>query len=394
MSRLHRLTRLKDYYRVLGVSEDADAETVKRAYRRLARRWHPDVNRSADAKERMSELNEAYRVISDAELRAEYDARRRRGVPEAPPPPTEAGAVGVGHVFSVVDFPSPLYSLAFAPDSLELAVGGFDNTIRFTHALTGEKLGEVSLPRASPSALRWVSRSRLVAVGSSERFACYWVIEDMRRVKTKTKRAEWVSAHAISPDGRKVALGSLHRSVVLWEPEKDRDLYVRRPHTSSVTALAFSPDGRLIASGGNDDRVVLLEARSGFPYCELGPFGVPPSALEFSADNSLLAICVADRSVRVHELRTGNLKSLLWLYDLTIETVAFHPCGWLVATGCRSGEVQLWNALGGKEVARLGGHGEAIRALAFSRDGRYLAVGGLDRVLSLWRVEVGEKPAP
>lgn len=391
---MYRTAKLKDYYRVLGVPEDADTETVKRAYRRLARRLHPDVNRSADAKERMSELNEAYRIISDAELRAEYDARRRRGVPEAPPPPTAAGAVGVVHVLSIVDFPSPLYSLAFAPKSLNIAVAGFDNAIRFTHALTGEKLGEVSLPRAAPSVLRWVSRSRLVAAGSSERYACYWAIEDARLRKTKTKPAEWVSAHAISPDGRKVALGSFHRSVVLWHPERDHVLYVRRPHAASVTALAFSPDGRLLASGGNDDRVVLLETRSGFPYCEFGPFGVSPSALEFSADNSLLAICVADRSVRIHEMRTGNLKTLLWLYDLTIETVAFHPCGWLVATGCRSGEVQLWNALAGMEVARLGGHGEAVRALAFSSNGQYLAVGGLDRVLSVWRVEVGEKPSP
>lgn len=63
----------KDYYQTLGVERGADAAAVKKAYRRLARKYHPDVSKEPDAAARMSELNEAYAVLSDPEKRAAYD---------------------------------------------------------------------------------------------------------------------------------------------------------------------------------------------------------------------------------------------------------------------------------------------------------------------------------
>ena len=86
--------QFKDYYQVLGVARDASAEAVKKAYRQLARKYHPDVSKEADASARMSEVNEAYAVLSDAERRAAYDAvgqGRRQGEPFTPPPDWDAG---------------------------------------------------------------------------------------------------------------------------------------------------------------------------------------------------------------------------------------------------------------------------------------------------------------
>ncbi len=69
----------KDYYEVLGVSRSASAEEVKRAYRRLAREHHPDVNSHPDAEERFKELGEAYAVLSDPERRQRYDLYGHNG---------------------------------------------------------------------------------------------------------------------------------------------------------------------------------------------------------------------------------------------------------------------------------------------------------------------------
>lgn len=63
----------QDYYEVLGVSRSASLEDVKKSYRRLAREYHPDVNKSTDAEERFKEIVEAYNVLSDDEKRARYD---------------------------------------------------------------------------------------------------------------------------------------------------------------------------------------------------------------------------------------------------------------------------------------------------------------------------------
>ncbi len=64
---------MADYYELLGVSRDADADTLKRAYRRLARQFHPDVNKDPGAEDRFKEIGRAYEVLSDPQTRARYD---------------------------------------------------------------------------------------------------------------------------------------------------------------------------------------------------------------------------------------------------------------------------------------------------------------------------------
>jgi molecular chaperone DnaJ len=77
----------RDYYEILGVSRDADKEEIKRAYRRLARKYHPDVNKEPGAEERFKEINRAYEVLSEPEIRERYNRFGEAGV---------SGAAGVG----------------------------------------------------------------------------------------------------------------------------------------------------------------------------------------------------------------------------------------------------------------------------------------------------------
>jgi curved DNA-binding protein len=85
--------QFKDYYQTLGVARDASADDIKHAYRRLARKYHPDLNKQADAEARFKELGEAYEVLKDPEKRAAYDDVGKRWQPgaEAPPPGWDSG---------------------------------------------------------------------------------------------------------------------------------------------------------------------------------------------------------------------------------------------------------------------------------------------------------------
>ena len=67
------MTNKRDYYDVLGVPRDASADDIRKAYRALARKYHPDVNREADAESTFKDINEANSVLSDPEKRAVYD---------------------------------------------------------------------------------------------------------------------------------------------------------------------------------------------------------------------------------------------------------------------------------------------------------------------------------
>ncbi|WP_250122002.1 molecular chaperone DnaJ [Chroococcidiopsis sp. CCMEE 29] len=70
----------RDYYEILGISRNADKEEIKRAYRRLARKYHPDVNKEPGAEERFKEINRAYEVLSEPDIRARYDRFGEAGV--------------------------------------------------------------------------------------------------------------------------------------------------------------------------------------------------------------------------------------------------------------------------------------------------------------------------
>ena len=84
----------KDYYAIMGVERDASSEEIKRAYRKLARKYHPDVSKEPDAEIRFKELGEAYEVLKDPQKRAAYDqlgADWKAGQEFHPPPDWDAG---------------------------------------------------------------------------------------------------------------------------------------------------------------------------------------------------------------------------------------------------------------------------------------------------------------
>ena len=124
----------KDYYKIMGVGRDASEEDIKRAYRRLARKYHPDVSKEPDAEARFKEVGEAYAVLRDPEKRAAYDQLGRdwkQGQDFRPPPDWDAGFEFRGGGFegaeagAFSDFFESLFGHGFRGASARGTRGGF-----------------------------------------------------------------------------------------------------------------------------------------------------------------------------------------------------------------------------------------------------------------------------
>lgn len=105
----------KDYYKILGVGRDASAEDIKRAYRKLARQYHPDKNKAKGAEDKFKEANEANEVLSDPKKRKAYDrlgANWKSGQRFTPPPGWEGSFGGRGGFSAGGDF-SDFFSTLF-----------------------------------------------------------------------------------------------------------------------------------------------------------------------------------------------------------------------------------------------------------------------------------------
>lgn len=105
--------KFKDYYGTLEVARDADAPAIRKAYRRLARKYHPDVSKEPQAEARFKEVAEAYETLKDPDKRAAYDelGQRRPGEDFAPPPDWRHEYAGDGHAFEDIDLADLLAAL-------------------------------------------------------------------------------------------------------------------------------------------------------------------------------------------------------------------------------------------------------------------------------------------
>ncbi|MCH9672616.1 MAG: DnaJ domain-containing protein [Gammaproteobacteria bacterium] len=161
--------KYKDYYETLGVPRSASGDEIKRAYRRLARKFHPDVSKEANAEERFKDIGEAYEVLKDAEKRAAYDqlgSNWKAGQDFRPPPGWQqrgGGGFGAGSdIFS--EFFEDLFGRSRAAGArprpatgedvrtqlsitLEEAFSGGERVLRIDDPEKGERRIKVKIPK-------------------------------------------------------------------------------------------------------------------------------------------------------------------------------------------------------------------------------------------------------
>jgi WD40 repeat protein len=381
------LKTLTSYYEVLGVGPTAEAETLRKAYRRLARKHHPDVSTDPRAHENMARINEAFETLIDPNRRNEYDAMLAGDVVEESQDDRirRQKPVVVRLIQRLQGHKTPVYATAFAPDTAQLVSSGFDNEIIWWNE-AGFPVRRMKVEQGVISTLRAFSLDRLAAAGSAENQVSFCRLDEDKLESWKAASEEWVGALAVSPDGQSVATGSLHNTFSVIDTTTGECRYRSAHHDGSVMAVAWSADGKVLASGGADARINLYHGETGERIGTISQIRSAVTAIAFSPDGQYLAAAGVDLSIRVFTLSDGNLVKMMFGHTKVVESLAFHSNGWLFASGSRDGTVGLWNAAKGIGNVRIEASNRPISTVSFSLDGTRLAAGGQDKLVRLWEV--------
>jgi WD40 repeat protein len=281
-----------------------------------------------------------------------------------------------------------LTSIAFSPDGKTLATSCDDGTLRLWERASGKQRGQVvGHEGKSISACVFAPDGKHVWSAGRDNTVRQWDADSGKERRTLLKEANVFNGVSLAANGRMAATGtgSWHGAVFLWALPSGKKV----AQLNGWWAMAFSPDNQKFLHQLTDGHLHLHDLRTGrmirrFPEHKPGPARSSPVA--FSPDGRTLATVYHRTSgfhISLWETITAKQRLSLRWPQVPVHALAFSPDGRLLAVSAGKA-IRLWDLVTGKPGRWLEGHQGDVIALAFSSDGRALASASKDTTALLW----------
>jgi WD40 repeat protein len=304
----------------------------------------------------------------------------------------------------------PITYITFDRLGERLAVAASENCLRVSHIDSGRQLAILELALGVPNVVRYTQDGKTLAAATSAGGLFLWDADTFR--PRAILRGEGNPAGQQGHGGvmtcvapllaDKLFTGSVDKTVRVWDLKARKAVAVAYNLNQAVSCMALAPNGNLLAVGTGKYRskfetgeLVICDASNRQPPKSISQ-GITPVSLSFSPDSNLLAVCTlskavgqAARTVSIIDLRTWRTMAI----DSPMgHSVAFSPDGRIVAVGCTNGEIDLWplDSPGNPKPYVVKKHQALVWSLAFSPDGKTLASGSADNNVVIWDVPTGE----
>lgn len=295
--------------------------------------------------------------------------------------------IQVGPVSTLLGHKSAVKSLVFSLDGKVLISGGSDSdpTIVLWSVRDGK---EVRRWRAQPTGIdsMVLTKDGTSLVTSGEVTGInFWQWSKENEKAFTIPHTTKILDMKITPDNQILVSASLE-GIRVWSIVPERPVYTMTAFGETSYAVAINPDGYTLATGNEQGKVKFWDIRIGKYQSEFSPHKETVSALTYTPDGKKLITGSYDRTIKIWDASTRRLQHTLKGHTGVIRSILLHPNGRILATSSNDG-VRLWDIETGGLISVIDAGKDWVSSIAFSKDGRFLAVGYYNGTIKLWQPE-------